>query len=1712
MEHHEVAPERVAQIKSLCQQGLFCQAYEAGKSIGPLVSWSGADAALLATRLAEQLGSSCLARWLDRRAYRRYPDHDNTKYYHAHYLARARGPYAAWRWMHDIGEPRGEGSDAVRADWYALLGDLAAIFRDFDVARHWLDRALALDGDRPWLSVCQATILEREDRYQEALAAAEEAMRLQPWYCPAVESATHLLTLLDRESEAVEMLDQAMARTECSRLAGQLYAIRLERRQYREAGEALDRCAALAVLADKKYKQWLAGQRAELAYRTGDVAAAVEYAKLAGRGFFETIAERLQDPSRAEAGSVLLPVGFVRQHHVTCVPATLSAISRYWRKPADHLEVAEDICYDGTPAHHERKWAENHGWVVREFTVTERSAAELLDRGIPFTFTTVSPGNSHLQAVIGYDGRRGTFWIRDSFWHNTQEAIADKLLKANCSYGPRGMALVPSEEQSRLDGLDLPDAALWDGLHELDHALMGNRREEAGDICRRLATDANGGRIGIEARRRLAYYDGNSAEHLIAVEELLKLTPDGECLQLERLGCLRETTQREQRMAIYRQLCDSRNTHPIFLQQYAQELKADARRHTEAVRLLQIAMSRMPTDASNYYILAGILWNNRRFEESLELYRFAACVNDKEESFAESYFIAAQWFKKTEEAFGFLRRRFEQFGRKSGRPACTLARAYLQWNRTADALELLEEARRLRPDDAELSLYTADAYLSCSREKVSLASSLIEEVKGTSPPAYWLRTAARLASREGKPAEALQLWRQLLQFQPLAIDAHQAVVGLLAETEGTAAALTHLDSAVDQFPHHVPLHGLRLEWLRSEPPEVREPAIRLAISVSPHDAWLQRELAFFLAEQRRTSEAWEVADVAGRLERSCPAYHFLRAGLLRDEGKIDGAKSELREAIRLSVDYEQAIQEWTRLCSTLAERREALTFVKEELVRQVSFGDGLLVFRQEAQGTLEAGELLATLQDALRERPDLWHAWSACVQQLLSLDRRNEAWELACRATDRFPLLPALWLDLAAACHARHDWSGEREALETAYQINPDWGNAIRELADFHERQGEFAQAKDLLERAAIRLPLDVNNQIMLAEMLWRRDRREDALEAIRRVVELDPRYERAWADLGRWAAELGRQALAIDVARSITECRGGEAQSWIYLAEALNSADQLDERLAALDRAAILRPRGINIYDLRATLLAEAGRWNEASEACRPPVWGDHSPVQLRGRLAWLQSQQHNLSQAIEDIRAVLAEEPSYWAGWCWLWSWCCDVGDFRGCLAAAEAICRIAPQYEVSLGYLGEAKRLNNDPEGAYTAFEQAFALNPSYEYAGNALFDLQLSRGELRKAEVTLRLLQRHNPSAGVCARAVQLASRGHIVGTFEAVIAGAPASHSALAASFATTSPASAGDVADVAGGDVGARTPSQCAEYHLRSLCKSHPTNGEPLAAAVDAMVAGGLRREARKVLEEALSCEESHPEVGRQWVKLCIAQNQWWRCLRRLNSLMARGSTGIDAVVAYLEALGNSKRKWQFQFFFRRGNREWIRKYSKAWGTAGRAMLCFNHYGRLCRWMADWRERADATPWMLLNLSEGFRALRRDAEAAEVTQFALTLTPDHTTDSHYVWAAVDAISCGNIAEAKRLLSRARSKVLNEYFSVLRELVLAVIEMESSGEGDRTKAFHSVRKKMRGALARHREVILDRARRPFYRKCLLLIAKRQGGFAGKWWLLTQWMSS
>jgi tetratricopeptide (TPR) repeat protein len=1654
------APAVLDRVRALYGRGLCLQAYRAAEPLGPFRGWSGPAARILAGRVAVHLGAPRLCRWLHVWAYREGRDDPEAAYYFGRAVLERRGPLAAWRFLRCQGEME-DYPASLRADWLALHGTVLGLLRDFDAAEAWLDRAQALAPDEPWPWMERAALLELEDRYEESLAAYRRTLQLRPWYRAGVQAVAHSLQLLGRDHEALELLTEGADRLESTLLFTQLAALHTELGHHADARRTYDRFAELAVLLEKEGSAWLAARRADAAYLCGDRAAAVELARQVSEPLYQHFAAELGRETTT-FHRVLLDVGFVRQHHATCVPATLAALSRYWGRPVDHRDVAGAICYDGTPDHRERAWAEQNGYVCREFTPTWEFAVALIDRGVPFTLTLVEPGYSHMQTVIGYDTCRKSLLARDPSFRQHVEYHADGMLDRYRSTGPRGHALVPHDETHRLDGVVLPDAELYDRLYRLQRALERHDRTTAAAECAVLRAEAPDHRLTWHARRVLAVYDADPVEILACAEGLLRLFPGDQLWLLLKLYSLRDQARRVELIAELDAACARPDADLVFRRLRAREALADAREHTHAIRLLRHAIRFRPCDKGNLATLAQLLWAQRRFEAALELYRFAACLDDRDEGLARDYFLASRHLRQDEETLGFLRRRFERFGARSSQPALTLYWALQAGNRVHEGLAVLDEALRLRPPDADLLLFAARCW--AEHGDFDRAQTLLAQAEGRCPNGGWLRASAALAEVRGDTPAALELWRKVAHAEPAAPDAAGSVAGHLAGLEGRPAALAFLRDTCERFPHNYPLHQLLSGWLRDEGSPAQESVVRHIIAIHPADAWARRELAVALTDHCRLDEADAELCEAHALEPEAVSYWCVLGWLRERQGQLAEARDAYRGAIWRSVDNDWAIGRLMQTTESLAQRREVLAFAEGELRRQVIFGDGLLAFQRHARGTLTPDELLAVLRDGHAARPELWHAWSALLVQLREMGRADEAHALAVQATERFPLLPALWLDLAEVCRARGDGDGELSALVKATEIRPGWAVPLRLLGECHVRAGRVAEARPLLERAVGLAPLDAVSHGYLAQALWQAGEKETALDRVQTAVRLDPGYLWAWDRLTEWSAALDRPEVPRALARELTASRPADARSWLRLAQTLCRPEDADERLAALDRALALNPQLQEAWDLKAMLLAEARRWDEAEAACRPATWNGNSPLILRGRLAWVKAQRGEVAAALTEMRAALAQDPAYYWGWRQLADWLRDHGTAEEYRNAGDNLVRLAPERADSHGYRGEGRDRCGDRAGAKDDFLRSLERDPAYRFGAIYLFDFQVADGELEAAAATLAAVKTTGDDAYVRAREARLAARR----------------------------------------GDRGAALRA------LREVATMASDSDWPIDTAVGAVSESGWpgwQADAAEALTEALADPQVMPAAARHWVRLSTEAGDW-SCAERLADLLARGAVGTAALKSYVEALGRSRRRGDLSECVAR-HREALLGEVQTWGLVGYAYARLEDYQAVCDWLQDWASRQGARPWMLMNLVFALRSAGRHAEANAVSRHALTLPADHDSDAHRVWLAFDEALAGRAAEGLRGLEGVATDSLDTSHRFIYGLVEVLAKVQGGADGRRAVFTAGRRRLVELAKAcspvpQNRLVV-----RAAYRVAVRRLGCDVGGLGARLWALWRW---
>lgn len=1639
-----VADEQVAPLRELYEQGQYLTAFERCRKVGPIDQWEGLEARLFAGRLATHLGAPRLGRAIHHWCWRHHPREPEACYFGIWALCARRGPWAAWKQLERLEGPL-RMPPRREAEFCALRAHMLALLRDFENADAQLKLALELDPRRPWIYVERAAVLDLEDRHEQALEVVEQALEMRPWYRPAVQWKGHHLAQQNRDDEALEFLRRAGARLESGDVLAQLAALQTELQQFDEARQTYERLEAYYPLIerDKRMTSWLRARRADAAYYCGDLEEAARRAAEVDTPFFDAMARRLEQGAAA-GKRVVLDVGFVRQHHMTCAPATLSALSRYWKRPVEHLEIVEAICYDGTPAHSERRWAERQGYHVREFRVTWDAAVALLDRGAPFTLTLVGPGAGHLQAVIGYDQRRGGLLVRDPNERYASEFLAEKMLEYYCSTGPRGMVILPESERERLAGVELPDAELYDHNYELQKALEVHDRAAAETHWRHMETLDAEHRLTIHARGVIAHYDADLRQLLDCANRLLERFPDDANQLLTKLRLLREFGRRDERLKLLEEICAKPRSHPVFWHQYARELLDDGRRRALGRYWLRRAMRARPGDASDLRLTAGYLWEQNERDEALRMFRFAACLEDKNEAFSMAYFNAARHCNQADAARRFLEDRFARFGARSGCPARTLAAAHDMVERTDRALRVLEEAVELRPDDGDLLLDAADMHARYGHHERGAA--LLRRARPAAHRTRWWRAAARLALYRGDLERALDHARRALEAEPLDRETHDLAADLLRDLEGPEAAEAHLRQALEMFPHHYELRVSLIERIGRETPEKTEAEVRELLRLHPSDPWGRRELAIALTARRRMDEALSAARLAVELDAHNPESSRLLGAVLQAMGRGDEARKHYLAAIRLSIDCEPAIAGLMDLCDSKAEREETLALIHQELKRQVTLGDGLLLYRDYAADTLEPNELLRILREARAAREDLWQTWSALTRQLVEMERRDEAREMARAGAERFPLLPRMWLDLARACQAAEDDAGEVEALRRALSINPRWGDALRQLAYAYERSGDLENAEKTLRRAVAASPRDASNQGALADVLWQQERRDEAIDAMRAACKRAPGYEWGWEQLRAWAREIQQPELPLELAREVARQRPRRVSAWLLLAETLaEEGGRWNERLEALDRALALNPFHVEALDARATTLADADRFDEAVAACRPEGFSTQ-PLALRARQADIEAYRGNYDAAHQLMRSVVADDPDYIWAWYRLTSWAFDRDDADAQREAARELTRLMPQNPMGWGYLGDAQNKLGQRDDAKQSLRESLRCDAEYGFGASALFRIHLEDGEWEEAEATLENAEPALTADFRLALALQLDAK----------------------------------------------RGDPQAAAEHFDQLC--HAPIEDPDAVEVVSKTLRNWERapEVATQLARLLREGEAAPQLGELWTDLAARGGRFKRALEELRQFDGEGEAWGFAARRLIGWLAAGERMDLLDKFARK-QRAALRRDTRTWAAVGQAYADGGRWRAAVKWLDDWRRREEVGADMLYPLLLAQLRLRRHPSAEETARAAIALPEEPTRDFHRLWLTLLLIRRGETQEAADVFSR----IVTRDFGELRLLLRATLEiLRRPVQGDDKLSWRDARERLDQArLAKGDDWRGDELFRRAYHLCRQRVARR-----------------
>lgn len=1322
-------------VTALYDSGLYRQALDAGeKAWGPVRSWQGLDARLLGSRILSQLGlfrTSCAIVFS---CWRNEPRSFDLRYAYVRTLYNLKGPYAGRKAMLALQPPADE-DPACLARWNGLASIIHGAFRDWDRAHACVDDAIRLSGDAGEYAFERAWLYELQDRYEDALAALASVPANTPnRERMLVQSRSRLLEITGQQDAVMEQLAQAFGRFESVDIGMRLHHFLTESERFDEADACLARVQALVPDGEKSVSEDIAIARANACYRRGDHAGALDALASARSYYFR----KVRDSLAAADGSqrrVLLDVPFIRQHHMTCVPATLAAIWRYHGHHIDHLTLAEEICYDGTSDLAERQWLEAQGWAVREFELNLADVATLIDAGCPVGFVTVEPGSAHMQAIIGYDTFKGIYLLRDPFYPVVQEMLIDGAHEVYAASGPRCIVCVPPERREWLMALPLRHSDLYEDYFLVQKALAAHQRAEAIRLADRLEAVAPGHRLTLWARRSIARYDNDTLRQLFFTEALIELFPDDLNLMVSKSRLLGDLGKAADRLAFLETCRQKGVQHPYLLQSLADQLAEDNRRAAETRALLDEILRRQPLSAAAWWTLAGQHWERMEREEAFECYRLCVCLEDKVEGYATSYFKAARFLRRTDEALGYLQRRIEWLGSRSANPYITYVRALDLIDRGTESLAVLEEALARHPDDGYLVTEAFDLHMAAGHHEQ--AARLLSEKSRLLSDAQRLYREARLAEHNSDSEAEMAVWQQLLAAHPRNEHAISQIARLLDARNQPAEAIAFLDSHLADNPHNLWLLHEKLRYLRQLPLEQRRPHLEAMQSLHPDDLRIMSAMARQERAEGHPEKALALMTRAVAIDPDEAWLHLELGDICREAGRVDDARDAYEKAISISADADGAFDRLLSVHAGFDNRRQALGLIHAELMRQVSFGNGILEFQQLARRYLPDDQVKGFLQQAVTSRPDLWQSWVAAARFALETDALEEARTLLDDAVARFPLLPRVWVERAEVRRLLGQLEEAEADLRMAISINPHYATAVTRLADVLEVLGKQQDALAVLHRALQRSPANAPYAGYCSDLLWRTGKREEAWQMLASALERSPEYGWGWGQLLHWSRALARMAEAEAHAVALANRFPDSVELWRRCAE---FATELPKRKAYLQRALELAPYRTDTLQDMCNLLVDDGHISEARTLlARTYPAGVAKPTEIRTYEAWLTMRTGHVDAAIAEMEQVVADDPAHYNAWRLLALWHHQQSNGADCCRCARQCVALHPQdagvLVTASEYLlahADAAAAGSDPAAVraeiYEWLERAVALDHTSIYNALTLADMYLDDGKL------------------------------------------------------------------------------------------------------------------------------------------------------------------------------------------------------------------------------------------------------------------------------------------------------------------------------------------------------------------------------------------------
>lgn len=506
-----------------------------------------------------------------------------------------------------------------------------------------------------------------------------------------------------------------------------------------------------------------------------------------------------------------------------------------------------------------------------------------------------------------------------------------------------------------------------------------------------------------------------------------------------------------------------------------------------------------------------------------------------------------------------------------------------------EAMDVLRQARRAATGQPGLQREIDDLLVTAHRREGKLPE-LIAELEKTATGFDRLRTLGRLYEETGDVDKALGAYRRALGSKPQEVETRLKVVQLLELQGELDQAIVEYEQLVKGNPGEAALVFRFAETLlqRGERTRALGHLQRLQRAARGDEDTLVA-LTDFYERVGETELARQVLTQLSGMALKDPR-HLVELGSRHwRDGKRDEAK-----------------RTWSRILTAQPDRARALVTLGEVYLDHDLVSDALKALREALSLRPQDNRIKRSLAVALerigaaatpRERSAHWEEARALWAELLDQASREDTAAARALTRESRQHIVKLWQRMG-------ELRARLSPLASRLHATPPDLDAGRLLAEGQLHLRQYAEAEKTLRVIVEHAPGDVPSLLALERSLIARDRRDQAIEVLQKLIVADPQRARDYYQRSaRYAAEQYQDERAIEFAVRAVELSPDDAEGHLRLGEMYRRRQANQQAIASYRQAIGKNDRLYPAYFDLAELLVSEGQEEEADRWLRRVV-----------------------------------------------------------------------------------------------------------------------------------------------------------------------------------------------------------------------------------------------------------------------------------------------------------------------------------------------------------------------------------------------------------------------------------------------------------------------------------------------------------------------------